>query len=57
MGKVKKDALPRSAREQFDSAERFIKMARSALGVKNFVYAYYCADKAATLAELLVKRS
>jgi hypothetical protein len=25
--------------------------------VKNFVYAYYCADKAATLAELLVKRS
>jgi outer membrane biosynthesis protein TonB len=57
MAKVKKDALPRSAREQFDSAERFIKMARSALDVKNFVYAYYCADKAATLAELLVKRS
>jgi outer membrane biosynthesis protein TonB len=57
LGKVKKDALPRGAREQYDSAERFIRAAKSALSVKNFVYAFYCADKAATLAELLVKRS
>jgi|SRR5687768_8299769 len=57
IGKVKKDTLPRAALEQYDSAERFIRAARSALSVKNFVYAFYCADKAATLAELLVKRS
>ena len=57
IGKVKKDALPRAAQQQYDSAERFIRAAKSALSVKNFVYAFYCADKAATLAELLVKRS
>jgi hypothetical protein len=57
IGKVKKDTLPRAAQEQYDSAERFIRAAKSALSVKNFVYAFYCADKAATLAELLVKRS
>jgi outer membrane biosynthesis protein TonB len=57
IGKVKKDTLPRAAKEQYDSAERFIRAAKSALSVKNFVYAFYCADKAATLAELLVKRS
>ena len=56
IAKVKKDGLPGAAREQYDSAERFIRMAKSALSVKNFVYAFYCADKAATLAELLVKR-
>jgi outer membrane biosynthesis protein TonB len=56
IAKVKKEALQGAAREQYDSAERFIRMTKSALSVKNFVYAFYCADKAATLAELLVKR-
>ncbi|HVQ41848.1 MAG TPA: hypothetical protein VMS54_06570 [Vicinamibacterales bacterium] len=43
------------AREQYDSAKRFVRMAEDKLREKNFVYAEYCADKAATLASLLVK--
>jgi len=53
--RVQKSSLPADAREQFDSAERFVRMARDAMTLKNFVYAAYCADKAATLASLLVK--
>ena len=55
--KVRSDGLPRVSQEQYDSAKRFIAMANRAVVVKNFVYAYYCADKAATLAELLLKRA
>jgi hypothetical protein len=47
--------LGRDAKGQFDSAERFIRMAEDAIAGKGFVYAYYCADKAAILAGLLVK--
>ena len=32
-------------------------MARDAIRAKNFLYAAYCADKAATLAALLVKKA
>ena len=52
---VQPRSLPADAREQYDSAERFVRMAHDAIRVKNFVYALYCADKAATLASLLVK--
>ncbi len=55
--RVKRDALPRDAQEQHDSATRFIRMAKNAMTARNYVFAYYCADKAATLAELLVKRT
>jgi hypothetical protein len=47
--------LSADAREQYDSAQRFVHLAEAKLLEKNFVYADYCADKAATLASLLVK--
>jgi hypothetical protein len=53
--KVQRTSLPTDAREQYDSAERFARMAEAAILARNFVYASYCADKAATLAALLVK--
>ena len=53
--KVKRESLSREAQDQYDSAQRFIRMTRDALATRNFVYAAYCADKAATLAVLLVK--
>jgi len=55
LGRVQRLALGNEARDQFDAAERFVKMAKGALQVKNYVLAAYCADKAATLAALLVK--
>jgi len=54
---VDRQTLGNDTRAQFDNAERFVRMAQGALEVKNYVYAYYCADKAATLARLLVKRT
>ena len=53
--RVQRASLSADAKEQYDSAERFARMADDALRAKNFVYAGYCADKAATLASLLVK--
>jgi len=53
--RVQKALLSADAKEQYESAERFVRMAEDALRTKNFVYAFYCADKAATLASLLVK--
>ncbi|HXT70929.1 MAG TPA: hypothetical protein VN700_14305 [Vicinamibacterales bacterium] len=55
IAKVQRGSLGRAAQEQYDSAQRFIKAANDALKLRNFVYAAYCADKAATLAVLLVK--
>jgi hypothetical protein len=55
LGRVQRASLSVDAREQYDSAQRFVKMAEDKLREKNFVYAEYCADKAATLASLLVK--
>jgi hypothetical protein len=52
---VRRDALGREAQSQYDNAMRFIRTTQQALAAKNFVYAAYCADKAATLAALLVK--
>ena len=55
LARVSRASLGRDARDQYDSAARFIRMAKDAMGAKNFVYAAYCADKAAALAGLLVK--
>lgn len=48
-------SLGTDARDQYNSAASFIRKAQDAMRVKNFIYAHYCADKAATLAGLLVK--
>ena len=53
--RVNKLALSADAREQYDSADRFIRMAREAMTAKNFPFALSCAEKAATLAALLIK--
>jgi hypothetical protein len=55
IARVSPGSLTPNARDQYDSAMRFIRMAKDAILTKNFVYAAYCADKAATLAGLLVK--
>ena len=55
LGRVSRGSLPSAARDQYDSANRFIRMAKDALTARNVVYAAYCADKAATLASLLGK--
>jgi len=55
IGRVARGALGNDAKDQYDSAQRYIKMAQDAITMKNFVYALFCADKAATLAGLLVK--
>jgi hypothetical protein len=53
--RVNRASLSADAREQYDSADRFIRMARDAVTSRNFVFALSCADKAATLAALLLK--
>jgi hypothetical protein len=53
--RVQVTGLSADAKEQYNSAQRFARMADDALRAKNFVYALYCADKGATLASLLVK--
>jgi hypothetical protein len=55
LARVSRQTLKPDARDQYDSAARFIRMAKDALSTRNVVYAAYCADKAATLATLLVK--
>lgn len=55
LAKIAGTPLSKNAQAQFDSAKRFAKQARDAINAKNFVYALYCADKAATLASLLLK--
>jgi hypothetical protein len=55
LGRVSRNALGPDARDQYDSAARFIRMAKDAIAARILVYAAYCADKAATLAGLLVK--
>jgi hypothetical protein len=48
--------LSPDARAQYDQAKRFITQADAALKVKNVVFAEQLADKAASLAGLLVRR-
>jgi len=53
--RLNRDTLSTDAKAQYDSAESFIRLANNAMIAKNFIYAHFCADKAATLAGLLVK--
>ena len=55
IAKLSRNSLGPDAQKQFDSAKRFITLTREALTAKNYTRAAYCADKAATLAALLVK--
>ena len=56
LGRVRLNTLDRDAREQFDTAHRFLQRARLALAERNFVYAQTLADKAATIAADLARR-
>jgi hypothetical protein len=53
--KVQPKSLGRAAQDQYESAQKFVRMTKEALSARNYVYAVYCAEKAATLAALLVK--
>lgn len=46
-------ALSQAARQQYDTAKRFIRQANSALAIRNYVFARNLADKADTLARQL----
>src|SRR5690606_20330478 len=48
-------ALSQAARQQYDTANRFIRQANSALAIRNYVFARNLADKADTLARQLGK--
>lgn len=48
-------ALSQAARQQYDTAKRFINQANSALTIRNYVFARNLADKADTLARQLGK--
>jgi hypothetical protein len=55
LGRVKYADLRDQAKEQFNSALSFIKLAKGALRVKNYMQAESLANKAAVLARELVK--
>ena len=55
LARVNPKTLGREARQQYDSANQFARLAEQALVQRNFVFAESCANKAATLAALLVK--
>jgi len=55
LARVDMKQLSRDAREQYDQARRFIRLAEDALKDKNVTYAKELAEKAAALAALLVK--
>ncbi|HEX5071190.1 MAG TPA: hypothetical protein VFV78_13315 [Vicinamibacterales bacterium] len=55
LDRVKRDSLPPDVKDSYDSAARYIRLARNAMTDKNFLLAKTCADKAATIASLLVK--
>jgi hypothetical protein len=54
--KVDYAALAREAQAQYDTAKRFMLLANQALRDKNLVFAQTLADKAATLATVLLQR-
>jgi hypothetical protein len=55
LDRVRYTDLGADARAQYDRAKGFIQMAKTALGIKNFLYAKQLADKAAAVANLLAK--
>jgi outer membrane biosynthesis protein TonB len=56
LGQVDPRTLTADRKSQYDTAKRFAEQAEDALKDKNVVFARQLADKAATLAALLVKR-
>ncbi len=54
LNRVDYGALGADAKAQYDTAKRFIQQANDALKTKNFVFAANLADKAATLAAVLL---
>ena len=57
LDKIKKEALSSDGKVQYDAARSFITQADSALKAKNVVYAWQLADKANTIATLLLRHS
>lgn len=51
LGRVKPEGLATQARQQHDTARRFVEQAEQALLERNYVLASYLADKAETLAK------
>jgi hypothetical protein len=54
LGRINSRALTAEAKAQYDIAKRFVEQAGDALKAKNFVFAGQLADKASTLATLLL---
>jgi hypothetical protein len=48
--RIDRSRLSADARAQFETAQRFIDQSKDALEARNFMFAAYLADKAATLA-------
>ena len=57
LDKINKAALSADGKAQYDAARGFVTQAESALKVKNVVYAWQLADKANTIATLLLRHS
>jgi hypothetical protein len=55
LSRVNSAALSNDGRAQYDTARRFIQQAEEALKARNIVYAGKLADKAATMAAVLVR--
>lgn len=55
--KINYQALSADGKAQYDTAQRFISQANSALVAKNVVYAWQLADKANTIATLLLRHA
>jgi predicted translin family RNA/ssDNA-binding protein len=55
LSRVNAASLAADGRAQFDAARRFLQQAEEALKVRNIVYAGKLADKAATMAAVLVR--
>jgi hypothetical protein len=55
LGRVNSASLKGDGRAQYDTARRFIEQAEEALRTRNIVFAGKLADKAATMAAVLVR--
>lgn len=55
LSRVNAGALNRDGRAQYDTARRFLQQAEEALKARNIVFAGRLADKAATMAAILVR--
>lgn len=55
LGRANYSALDRDGRTQYDTAKGFVQQAEEALKTRNYVFAGKLADKAATMAAVLVR--